>query len=221
LSDLPFDVALDGYGMRSTVRSFVVGCVAAATVGLFACTFISQKSDGSACGSNDDCKSKICTTGYCGGSSCKSNGDCESGWTCHYDDGILGFGSSQRCLSPCNQCANGTLCPKGSSPDGPCIDPRPHVTIDQPAHGEGGTLQIPLGRPITFHATATSPTNATITFEWIAGPQSAKGDTATFTFTSKNGISVVQVMAVDDTGQTATDSIPVTICAPTDPGCPP
>lgn len=188
-------------------------------VALMACTFLTPKSDGSACGSNDDCRSKICTTGYCGGSNCKRDGDCESGWTCHYDDGILGIGSSQRCEGPCSQCAAGTSCPKGGSPNGPCIDPRPHVVIDQPTHDDGGVLKIPYGRPITFHATATSPTGSKITFEWSAGPQLAQGETATFTFATSNGISGVSVTATDDNGTTAADRVSVQFCAPTDPGC--
>ncbi len=53
---------------------------------------------------------------------------------------------------------------------------------------------MPYGRPTTFHATATSPIGSKITLEWTAGPQTAQGDTATFTFAASSGISGVTVI---------------------------
>src|SRR5713226_9055421 len=107
--------------------------------------------DGGKCLQKNDCRSDICTSGYCegGGCSCQGNtectsNNCEKGWLCKYypPDPVTGFFGNQgshHCIPLCGVCPPDYTCATPGS-QGACTYVAPLLTVNAggPYKGQPG-----------------------------------------------------------------------------------
>lgn len=178
-----------------------------------------QQRDGGPCTQKSDCKSGICTSGYCEGSGCSCSGDsdctsrdCDEGWLCKYyaPDPVTGwFGNpgSHRCVPLCGACPPDYTCATPSSPGSACTYTPPMLTVDA-----GGPYSGAPGQPIAFHATASSPVAAIVSYTWQFGDgQMAGGADVTHVYDGPFS-GVVTVEVTDANADTGSATAPVDVC---------
>lgn len=133
--------------MGSRTIVLATGLVLGFALSSTAC-FMSPRSDGETCESDDDCFSESCVGGICAFSSCNGTGDCEAGFVCEEPPTWAEWLTIGIAQGSCNPTCD--ACPWEENPRWTCNDDSSCTYDGAPWVEVGGPYEAIVGEPVTL-----------------------------------------------------------------------